>query len=209
MRSVLEAYHRVLRNRPLSKLLLGEFISSIGDWLYLVALLIIVYTRSHDAVLLGVVGAARVLPYVLLSIPAGILADRVDRRLILLVTDLARGALMVVLAVLVADNASTEAIVAVTIVATCFSAFFGPAIGAYLPSLVPDESDLGPANTAYATLENVAFIVGPALAAIILTFADVALAFVLNALSFLVIAAVLWTLPSSRARQAVGLAVDV
>jgi MFS family permease len=207
MRAVREAYQRVLRNRPLSRLLLGEFVSSIGDWLYLVALLIIVYTRTQDAVLLGVVGAARVLPYVLLSIPAGILADRVDRRLILLFADLARGALMFVLAGLVANNASTEAIVAVTIVATCFSAFFGPAMGAYLPSLVADESDLGPANTAYATLENVAFIVGPALAAIILSFTDLALVFVLNGLSFLVIAAVLWTLPPSRAGQARG--VDV
>ena len=56
MRGVLEAYRRVLRNRPLSRLLLGEFVSSIGDWLYLVALLIIVYTRTQDAVLLGVVG---------------------------------------------------------------------------------------------------------------------------------------------------------
>ena len=204
MRGVLEAYRRVLRNRPLSRLLLGEFVSSIGDWLYLVALLIIVYTRTQDAALLGVVGAARVLPYVIFSIPAGILADRVDRRLILLVTDLARGALMFLLAGLVVANASIEAIVAVTIVATCFSSFFGPAIGAYLPSLVPDESDLGPANTAYATLENVAFIVGPALAAVILSFADIALAFVINGLTFLLIAAVLWTLPSSRAGQARG-----
>lgn len=41
--------------------------------------------------MLGIVGAARVLPYVFLSIPAGIIADRYDRRLILLVTDVARG----------------------------------------------------------------------------------------------------------------------
>jgi len=91
MQSVLGAYRRVLANRALTRLLLGEFVSSVGDWLYLVALLIIIYQDTGDAVLLGVVGAARILPYVFLSVPAGILADRIDRRMILLVTDVARG----------------------------------------------------------------------------------------------------------------------
>src|SRR5712691_5184447 len=145
MQSVLGAYRRVLANRALSRLLLGEFVSSVGDWLYLVALLIIIYDRTGDAVLLGVVGAARILPYVFLSVPAGILADRVDRRMILLVTDLARGVCMLVLAWLVATTGPIEAIVAITIVATCFSSFFRPAIGSYLPTLVSNEADLGPA----------------------------------------------------------------
>jgi MFS family permease len=202
MQSVLGAYRRVLANGALTRLLLGEFVSSIGDWLYLVALLIIVYDRSnHDAVLLGVVGAIRILPYIFLSVPAGILADRIDRRLILLVTDVARGACMLVLAWLVATNGSVDAIVAVTVVATCFSAFFGPAIGSYLPTLVGNEADLGPANTTYATLENIAFIVGPALAALILSVADLTVAFLLNAASFAVIAVILWRLPPSRAGQ--------
>jgi MFS family permease len=198
MRGVVGAYRRLLGNRPLTHLLAGEFISSIGDWLYLVALLIIIYERTQDGVLLGIVGAARVLPYVFLSIPAGIVADRFDRRMILLVTDLGRGALMVILAWLVTTDASIEAIVAVTILATCLSSFFGPAIGAYLPSLVKDESDLGPANTAYASLDNIAFVVGPAAAALILGVTnDLALAFLLNAASFAIVAGILWRLPPS------------
>jgi len=206
MTAVLLAYRRVLANRRVSALLLGEFVSSIGDWLYLVALLIIIYDRTQDAVLLGVVGAARVLPYVFLSIPAGILADRLDRRMILLVTDLIRGGLMLVLAWLVAIDGSIEAIVAVTILATCCSAFFGPSIGAYLPALVGDERDLGPANTAYATLENVAFICGPALAAIIIAAGSLVMAFLLNALTFAFVAAILWRLPSSRGGEPVAAA---
>lgn len=202
MRSVLGTYRRVLANRALTRLLLGEFVSSVGDWLYLVALLIIIYRDTGDAVLLGVVGAARILPYIFLSVPAGILADRVDRRLILLVTDVARGICMLVLAWLVGTNGPIAAIIAITIVATCFSSFFGPAIGSYLPTLVRDEADLGPANTTYATLENVAFILGPALAALIIAFSNLTVAFLLNALSFAVIAAVLWRLPPSRPGQA-------
>jgi len=186
------------RNRALARLLAGEFISGIGDWLYLVAVLVVVYAESNSAVLLGIVGAARILPYVLLSVPAGIVADRFDRRMVLLVTDVARGVLMLVLVAAILVDAPTIAIVGLSILAACFSTFFGPAIAALLPMLV-DESDLGPANSAWATLDNVAFIVGPALAGILLASGGLEIAFLLNAISFAVVAAVLWRLPIPRA----------
>ena len=197
---VLRAYRSLLVDRALIRLLAGEFVSSIGDWLYLVALLVIVYERSSDAVLLGVVGAARVLPYVIFSVPAGIVADRFDRRLVLLVTDLARGAIMLAMAATVAlggPEAPLWPVVALAILATCFSSFFGPTIGAYLPTLVGDESRLGPANSAWASLDNLAFIIGPAIGGLLISLSGLTVAFVLNAASFLVIAAVLWTLPTS------------
>jgi MFS family permease len=199
-----EAYGRVLRNPPIAKLLVGEFVSSVGDWLALVAFLIILYEQTQDAVLLGVLGAARVLPFVFLSLPAGILADRVDRRLILLVTDLARGILMLVLAYVAATGGDVVAIVIVATISTCFSAFFGPAIGSYVPTLVKDEADLGPANASYAALDNLASIIGPAIASIALLTVGLQMAFVLNAVTFFFVAAVLWTLPSSRGGDPVG-----
>jgi MFS family permease len=198
MIAVLRAYRLLLRNRPLAQLLAGEFISSIGDWLYLVAILILVYEVSNDPLVLGIVGAARVMPYVFLSIPAGILADRYDRRLILLVTDVARGLLMLVMAALVATNAPLVTIVGLAVVATCFSTFFGPAIGAYLPSLVADEEQLGPANSAWSTLDNLAFVIGPAIGGLLIAAGGLVLAFVLNAATFAVIAVVLWRLPSPK-----------
>jgi MFS family permease len=164
----LATYRRVLGNSALTRLLAGEFVSSIGDWLYLVALLVVVYQRSNSAALLGVVGAARVLPYVLLSVPAGMLVDRFDRRMVLLVTDLARGTVMLGLAALVWFNASLVAIIALTLLAATFSTFFGPAIAAFLPSLARDESELGPANSAWASLDNLGFVIGPALAGVLI-----------------------------------------
>ncbi len=148
--------------------------------------------------MLGIVGAARLLPFVLLAVPAGIAADRYDRRLILLSTDLARGALMVVLAVLVSMDAPVTAIIAVAIVAACFSAFFGPAIGAYLPTVVGDERDLGPANSLWATLDNLAYFIGPAVAGLLIAAGGLGIAFLLNALSFGFVALVLLTLPPGR-----------
>ncbi|MEO6351394.1 MAG: MFS transporter, partial [Candidatus Limnocylindrales bacterium] len=95
---VIAAYRRVLGNRNLARLLFGEFVSSIGDWLYMVALLVLVWEQTQDAVTLGIIGAVRIIPYILLSVPAGIVADRYDRRLVLLVTDIARGVIMIVIA---------------------------------------------------------------------------------------------------------------
>jgi MFS family permease len=191
------AYRGLFANRPLTKLLGGEFVSSIGDWLYIVAILVVIYRETNDATLLGLFGALRQIPYVVLSIPAGIVADRFDRRLILLVTDLLRGACMLAMAWLIATDGPVVWIIAFSILAACGSTFFYPAIGAYLPSLVKDERQLGPANSAWSSLDNLGFVVGPALGGVLVAAGGVTLAFVINAVTFLVIAAILWTLPPS------------
>ncbi len=196
--TVLRAYRQLLRNGPLTRLLVGEFVSSIGDWLYLVAILILVYQVTEDPFILGLVGAARVLPYLFLSIPAGIVADRFDRRLVLLSTDVARGLLMLVIAAVVFVGGPVWVVIALAIGGTCFATFFGPAIGAYLPNLVEDEKQLGPANSAWSTLDNLAFMIGPAVAGILIAVGGLVVAFLLNALSFGVIAVVLWGLPRNR-----------
>ncbi len=196
--TILRAYGRLLGNRPLARLLAGEFVSSIGDWIYLVAILILVYQVTADPVILGLVGAARVLPYLVLSVPAGIVADRLDRRLILLSTDVARGLLMIVIAGIVALGGPVWLVIGLAIGGTCFATFFGPAIGAYLPSLVDDEDQLGPANSAWSTLDNLAFMIGPAVAGLLIAAGGLILAFLLNAASFAVIAVVLYRLPPNR-----------
>ena len=91
----LGVYKQLLANRPLTKLLVGEFISGIGDWLYIVAIFVVIYRESGDPALVGLFGAVRVIPYILLSVPAGVVADRFERRLVLLVSDVWRGSVMV------------------------------------------------------------------------------------------------------------------
>jgi MFS family permease len=203
--SVIRVYRGLLANGALARLLFGEFVSSIGDWLYLVALLVFVWSEAQDPLTLGIIGAARIVPYILLSIPAGIVADRFDRRLILLITDIVRGVIMLAIAAAVILDWPTAAVIALAILATCFSAFFSPAIGAYLPSLVRDESELGPANSAWSSLDNLAFFVGPGFAALLMSVGGLEVAFLLNALTFAVVAAVLWRLPAGLPKAA-GLA---
>ena len=199
----LATYRGLLANGPLTRLLGGEFVSAIGDWLYIVALLVVIYRESGSPLVLGVFGAARVVPYIVLSIPAGIAADRYDRRLILLITDLARGAAMLAMAIVVATGGPVWMLVVLSIVAACFSTFFYPAIGGYIPNLAMDERQLGPANSAWASLDNLGFVVGPVLGGILVASGGVTFAFVINAITFVVIAAVLWRLPpSSNVRPA-------
>ncbi len=199
---MIAAYRTVAGNRRLLRLFTGEFVSNIGDWLYLVALLVIVYRESSDPFLLGVIGGARIIPYILLSVPAGIVVDRYDRRLVLIVTDLIRGVAMIGLAANTFLDGPVLLTVALAIFATCFAVFFRPSMGAYLPSLVRSEAELGPANSVYATLSEVTFIIGPAIAGLIIAVTDLGWAFVINAVSFLAPVAILWTLPPNDPRAA-------
>jgi MFS family permease len=201
----LATYRGLLSNRPLVRLLAGEFVSGIGDWLYLVALLVIVYRESDgDPVLLGIIGGARIIPYIVLSVPAGMVADRFDRKMILLSTDIIRGVIMVVLALLIMVDGPLLVIVGLAIFATCFSSFFHPAIGAYMPMLARNERELGPANSAFATLGEISFILGPAVSGIIIATADLEWAFIINALTFGFVALMLLGLPSGRPGETPG-----
>ena len=79
-------------NRPLAALIAVGAVSGMGDWLYLTALPILIYQRTGDAVLVGLTGAARLLPAIVLSMPAGLVADRFPQRSILMITEAARAA---------------------------------------------------------------------------------------------------------------------
>jgi MFS family permease len=194
----LRVYRELLGNRPLSRLLLGEFVSGIGDWLYIIAIFVVIYRESGDPALVGVFGGIRLLPYVILSVPAGVVADRFDRRMVLLVSDLFRGSLMVLMAIVTALGGPTLLIAALAITAAGGSSFFYPALGAYLPSLATDERQLGPANSAWASLQTISYIIGPAIGGVVLALGSVQAAFIINALTFAFVAFILWSLPPSR-----------
>lgn len=199
---MITALRTVAGNRNLVRLFSGEFVSGIGDWLYLVALLVVVYRESTDPFLLGIIGGARIIPYILLSVPAGIVIDRYDRRVVLIVTDLIRGLAMIGLAINTFLDGPVLVTVGLAIFATCFAVFFRPSMGAYMPSLVRNEAELGPANSVFATLGEITFIIGPAIAGLIIAVTDLGWAFVINAASFLVPVVVLWSLPPNDPRAA-------
>ena len=79
-------------------LLGGLAVSQLGDWLYNLALIALVYERTHSALWAGITTAARVVPVVALGPLGGAVADRFDRRRVMITCDIARIVLMVLLA---------------------------------------------------------------------------------------------------------------
>jgi MFS family permease len=86
------------RNTALRRLLAALAVSQLGDWLYNLALLALVYDRTHSVAWMAATTCARVLPMVLLGPFGGVLADRYDRRRLMIASDLVRVGAMVLLA---------------------------------------------------------------------------------------------------------------
>src|SRR6201996_8010551 len=93
---------RLPGGRPFHLILVGLATSALGDWLYNVALVALIFGRTGSATWVALTTAARVLPVVVLGPLGGVLADRHDRRRIMIVCDLARMGLMVLLAAVAA-----------------------------------------------------------------------------------------------------------
>ena len=164
-------------------LLTALAVSQIGDWLYNLALVVLVYDRTHSAAWAGVTTAARVVPVVALGPLGGVLADRFDRRRIMIVSDLARMGLMVLLAAVAAARLPILLAPLIAATATAFSAPYLPCVAAVTPRVVED-ADLPGANAARSAVAGLGIIVGPALGGLLLLLGSPAFAFALNAVTF-------------------------
>jgi MFS family permease len=176
----------------------GVFATTVGDWIFLVALLIVVYAQTDSALLLGIVGAGRVAPYAFLSLPAGAVADRFDRRTVLILATAGRAALMLLVAGLIVSNGPLWLVIVLALLAAGLAAFVGPAVGAAIPGLVRDETEIGPANSVWASLDNIAFVVGPAVGGLLIAALGSAAVFAVTAFLFAGCLLVFLPLPSDR-----------
>ena len=179
------AYRSVLAIRDARLLIGASAASQTGDWLYNAALLAYVYLATGSAAWVAAATIVRLLPYALLGPLGGVIADRYDRRTVLLVGDLVRGVLMIALAAAVAARSPIIVVMALTAVSSIAGAAERPAAMALLPRLV-GESRIGPANALLHTVQELGVLVGPAIGAILLTVAATWVAFAVNAFTFVV-----------------------
>src|SRR5215212_7775511 len=114
----LAAYRRVLAIREARALVGASAASQVGDWLYNAALLGYVFSATHSAAWVGAATIVRLLPYVLLGPFGGAVADRYQRRTVLLVGSLLRLAIMLVLAAVVAANGPVGGVIVLAGVAS-------------------------------------------------------------------------------------------
>ena len=164
---------------------IGACMSSIGTWMQIVAQGWLIYRLSHSAFLLALDQFLAGIPIFLFSLIGGVVADRTERRKILLVSQYIQMASAATLTVLVAVGLThVWPILCLSFVSGFAQAFGGPAYQALIPTLV-DREDMPNAIALNSIQFNLAVTVGPALAGITLAHLGEKWCFGLNALSFL------------------------
>ena len=177
-------FRAALRHRNLRILFAGQTASDAGDWLYNVALLALVYDRTGSSALLGVTTAARMLPLVVLGPLGGVLADRLDRRALMIGSDLVRAGCMAALAAVAMTDAPVVLAPVLAALSTAAGAAYPPCVLALIPRLAGEE-DLPAANAARVTIMHACIVLGPVLGAGLLLVGPPALAFLVNGATFL------------------------
>lgn len=192
-----------LRQRVFAVLWAATIIGNLGTWMRDVASGWLMVTLSPSATVVALVQAATSLPIFLLALPAGALADLLDRRRMLIAVQAALLVVVSVMAVLAAVDALTPwSLLALTFVAGCFAAIGQPAWQAVVPELVPKPL-LRPAVALNSLGLNISRAIGPALGGLIVATQGVAAAYAADALTYaVVIAALLWWRRELPARTA-------
>jgi len=164
---------------------IGACTSSIGTWMQIVAQGWLIYRLSHSSFLLGLDQFLAGLPIFLFTLIGGVVADRVERRKVLLISQYIQMASAGILTLLVATGiVHVWEILCLSFVSGFAQAFGGPAYQALIPTLV-DREDMPNAIALNSIQFNLAVTVGPALAGITLAQLGEKWCFGLNALSFL------------------------
>jgi len=174
----------------------GGLVSNIGTWLQNVAASVFVYDRTGSALAVGILNFAAFAPMLLFSVTGGVISDRFDRRLVIVVTHVVSFVISAALAVVTIAGAATE----LHVMATAFLlqvswTLAKPSSSAMLPALMP-RAQLREAVGLNTLQFMVAQLVGPVLATILLSTSGYGWAFSINALTFvgpIVAMAYLWS----------------
>src|SRR6266849_3176336 len=176
---------RPLRSSTFRNLLLADVVSDVGTFMQSVGAAWLMVSLNAGPMYVALMQTASALPFFILALPAGAIGDIVDRRRVILFTEIWMVAVAVVLAVMtIAGKMSPALLLILTFALSAGDAFETPTWRAILPELVQKE-DL-PAASALNGIEfNFARAVGPALAGFVISVAGIGTAFLLNTVSFI------------------------
>ncbi len=187
-------YLELLRgNRDFRLLWLGQVVSQLGDWFNTIALYALVLeVTGGSGRAIGLVLVTRFLPTVVLGPFAGVIADRFDRRTVIILSDLAR-ALVVLGFLFIRRPEQLWMVYALSVLQLSLSTFFEPARSAALPSVVSDR-ELVTANTISSITWSAMLTLGAAVGGLIAGWFGLRAAFILDSLSYLASAALIASL---------------
>ena len=176
---------RAFRSRDFRMLWTGQAISLLGDAAFVVALGWRTFTLTGSARSLGIVLTFQGVGLLATVLVGGALADRYDRRTLMLVSDGARFAVIACLAVVDATgHLSIGSLAAIAFAEGLATGFFTPALGGLIPLVVP-ETGLGSANALIGLARQGSFLIGPSIASVLYAFAGSTVVFAFNAVSYL------------------------
>jgi len=182
-------YRVVLSNRNFLLIWLGEVFSRIGDGLSQVALVWLVLEMTGSAAAIGTVMAVYTAAALFFGLPGGALADRWDRRRLMIFSGILSAFFVALIPLLFNGGGLTLPVLAgLVFLLSCASQFFEPALDATIPNIVP-EGQLMTANALKMTTRQVGQLLGPALGGVLIGTIGTANVLFLDALSFLLIAA--------------------
>ena len=201
------------RNREFRLLWLGQVVSQLGDWFNTIAVMTLVLRLTGSGRAVGLIFVTRFLPSVFAGPLSGVVADRFDRRAVMIVTDALR-ALVVLGFLFVRRPEHVWLIYALTVAQLTLSTFFEPAKSAALPSVVADR-DLVTANAITSVTWSVMLTLGAAVGGLITGWFGTDASFVLDSLTYLASTALIAALrlpkrpPRERGRLTVARALGI
>jgi MFS family permease len=179
---------RALRSRNYRLFVAGQSVSLVGTWMQQVAMSWLVYRLTGSAMLLGVVGFASQIPTIFISPVAGVLADRWDRRRLLIATQALAMFQAAFLAIVVLTGVvQVWQIILLSLVLGIVNAFDIPVRQSFVVEMVEHREDLGNAIALNSSLVNGARLIGPAIAGLLVASVGEGICFILNAISYLAV----------------------
>jgi MFS family permease len=175
---------RLPGGRPFHLLITSLAVSSCGDWLYNVALLALVYERTGSPTWVSLTTAVRVVPMVVLGPFGGVLADRYDRRRLMIGADVIRAGLMVLLGIVAATGLPILLAPVLAGAAAAAGVVYPSSVAASTARFV-DTRELQRANAIRSAVGQAAIVAGPALGALMMVVAGPSVCILLNAVTFI------------------------
>lgn len=170
---------------------LGEGVSALGDAVTFTALPLLVLALTGSGTVMGIVAALQTLPDLIIGLPAGALADRWDRRRMMIGADLGRAVLTALIPLSAIAGAPTIAVILLVVAPiNALRVLFMAAWTAAIPRLVGQEL-IGPASSYMEAIFSLGFIVGPGLAGLLVGVIGAPATLAIDAVSFVVSAAAL------------------
>ena len=174
-----------MKTRSFRLLFSGQVLSQLGDAVYEVGIVWLVFQISHSATALGLLALCQSIPFLVCGLLAGAYADRWDRRATMIVSDGVRGlAVLYLFARYVTGELQVAEICAVAVVLTTARAFFHPAMRALYPQILPRE-ELLVANSWSEGAKRICKVGGMTLGGVLMATSRADLVLLLNAATFL------------------------